>query len=85
MRSGLLFRAADQISNRYLLCRMISTSARKMNRDGISTSQCINRSLMALNGTHPNLPAEEKPPVAEPSDAGVLETQDTQAVTSEKE
>lgn len=85
MRSGLLFRAADQISNRYLLCRMISASARKMNRDGISTSQCINRSLLALNGTQPNLPAEEKRPAAQPSDAGAVETQDTQVVTSGNE
>lgn len=57
MRSSLLFRAADHISNRYLLCRMISVSARKMNRDGIPASQCINRSLVALNGAgeNPNL------------------------------
>lgn len=54
MRSNLLFRAADHISNRYLLCRMISAAARKMNRDGIPTSQCINRSLVALNGAEEN-------------------------------
>lgn len=61
MRSNLLFRAADHISNRYLLCRMISASARKMNRDGIPTSQCINRSLVALNG------AGEDPGLEQPS------------------
>lgn len=50
MRSGLIFRASDHISNRFLLCRMLSTSARKMHRDGVSMSQSINRSLVALDG-----------------------------------
>jgi len=58
MRSTLLFRAADHISNRYLLCRMISASARKMNRDGISTAECIHRSLVALNGAGENQGSE---------------------------
>jgi len=28
---------------------MLAASARKMHRDGVSTSQCINSSLLALN------------------------------------
>lgn len=51
MRSGLIFTAANRITNRYLLCRMLSASARKMHRDGVSTSQSINRSLQALQDT----------------------------------
>jgi hypothetical protein len=51
MRSGLLFRASDHISNRFLLCRMLSASARKMHRNGASTSQSINQCLVALNGS----------------------------------
>jgi hypothetical protein len=50
MRSGLIFRASDHISNRFLLCRMLAASARKMHRDGVSTSQSINESLVALHG-----------------------------------
>lgn len=53
MRSDLVFSVSVRISNRFLLCRMLSASARKMHRDGISTSQCINRSLLVLQqGTH---------------------------------
>jgi hypothetical protein len=50
MRSGLIFRASDHISNRFLLCRMLAASARKMHRDGVSMSQSINQSLVALDG-----------------------------------
>jgi hypothetical protein len=72
MRSGLIFRASDQISNRFLLCRMISTSARKMHRDGVSMSQSINRSLLALeNATQPV--AQDAAPTAEPEPAIVGE------------
>jgi hypothetical protein len=48
MRSDLVFSVSVRISNRFLLCRMLSASARKMHRDGISTSQCISRSLLVL-------------------------------------
>lgn len=50
MRSSLIFRASDHISNRFLLCRMLSASARKMHRNGSSTAQSINQSLVALDG-----------------------------------
>jgi hypothetical protein len=49
MRSGLIFNVSAKFANRYLLCRMVSASARKMHRDGVSTSQSINRSLQALH------------------------------------
>lgn len=48
MRSGLIFHASTKITNRYMLCRMLAASARRMHRDGVSTSQCINNSLRAL-------------------------------------
>jgi hypothetical protein len=51
MRSGLVFNVSTRIPNRFLLCRMLAASARKMHRDGISTSQSINNSLVALKGT----------------------------------
>jgi hypothetical protein len=49
MRSGLIFAASSRFSNRYLLCRMLAASARKMHREGVSTSQSINESLQALH------------------------------------
>jgi hypothetical protein len=49
MRSSLIFTVSSRFSNRYLLCRMLSASARKMHRDGVSTSQSINNSLRALH------------------------------------
>lgn len=51
MRSGLVFNVSSRIPNRFLLCRMLAASARKMHRDGISTSQSINNSLVALRGS----------------------------------
>jgi hypothetical protein len=49
MRSSLIFNVSSRFSNRYLLCRMLSASARKMHRDGTSTSQSINSSLKVLH------------------------------------
>jgi hypothetical protein len=54
MRSGLIFAVSSRFSNRYLLCRMLSASARKMHRDGVSTSQSINNSLRALHDPEPH-------------------------------
>ncbi len=64
MRSGLIFAVSSRIPNRYLLCRTISASARKMHRDGASTAQSINRCLQALH----DAPAES--PNGEPLPAG---------------
>jgi hypothetical protein len=60
MRSGLIFAVSSRFSNRYLLCRMLSASARKMHRDGISTSQSINNSLRALHDSEPRQEGEEQ-------------------------
>jgi hypothetical protein len=49
MRSGLIFAISEKVSNRYMLCRMLAASARKMHRDGVSISQSINRSLQVLH------------------------------------
>lgn len=49
MRSGLIFAISSRFSNRYMLCRMLAASARKMHRDGVSTSQSINNSLRVLH------------------------------------
>jgi len=60
MRSGLVFNVSHRISNRFLLCRMLAASARKLHRDGVSTSQCINTSLLALQAA-PREPIENEP------------------------
>jgi hypothetical protein len=72
MRSGLLFRASDHISNRFLLCRMLSASARKMHRNGASTSQSINQCLVALNGSQHHS-ALNQAQVNEPVNVDVVE------------
>jgi hypothetical protein len=48
MRSELLFTVSAKVTNRYLLCRMVSASARKMHREGSLTAESINRSLQTL-------------------------------------
>jgi hypothetical protein len=65
MRSDLIFSVSAKFSNRYLLCRMLSASARKMSRQGASAAQSINQSLQALHdserpGKKPTSPAEEE-------------------------
>lgn len=62
MRSGLIFSVSSRVPNRYMLCRMVSVSARKMHHDGISTSQSINRSLQALHDAPENGDAQAAPP-----------------------
>lgn len=60
MRSGLIFAISEKISNRFMLCRMLAASARRMHRDGVSISQSINHSLEVLHQTSPNI---DPPPV----------------------
>ena len=49
MRSGLISAVSGKINNRYVLCRMLAVSARRMHRDGVSISESITRSLQLLN------------------------------------
>jgi hypothetical protein len=64
MRSSLIFSVSSRFSNRYLLCRMIAASARKMHRDGISTSQSINDSLKALHNAEKDVEKKEREPLS---------------------
>lgn len=63
MRSGLVFEASERIPNRFLLCRVLAAAARKMHRDGVSTSQCINSSLTTLSQQSEQ--PEPSPPTAQ--------------------
>jgi hypothetical protein len=76
MRSGLIFNASARITNRYLLCRMLSASARKMHRDGVSTSQCINNSLQALQAAQ----SVEDRPAPAARGTTMLEIRETEAL-----
>ena len=76
MRSGLIFRASDHISNRFLLCRMLSASARKMHRDGVSMSQSINQSLVALDGPRDHSALAEGQVNNQPSNAEAVKTEE---------
>jgi hypothetical protein len=48
MRSEYVFAAAREVSNRFLLCRMTSVSARRLQIGSKHTSQTINQSLQLI-------------------------------------
>ena len=73
MRSSLIFNVSAKFANRYLLCRMVSASARKMHRDGASTSECINRSLQALHEAE--VPGKKLCPPVEPGNQVTAEVE----------
>ncbi|HKF22977.1 MAG TPA: hypothetical protein VKE93_15500 [Candidatus Angelobacter sp.] len=79
MRSNLIFEVSPRFSNRYQLCRMLASSARKMHRDGASTAQSINQSLQALHdapaGAVPQPNGAALPPKKEA--AGVMAGEET--------
>jgi hypothetical protein len=78
MRSGLIFAISEKVSNRYMLCRMLAASARKMHRDGVSISQSINRSLQVLHKSPatgdpiPSAPAVQSQDEAPENEAAAL-------------
>jgi len=48
MRSEYVFAAAKEIGNRFLLCRVTSVSARRLNLDSTRSSDTINQSLKLI-------------------------------------
>jgi DNA-directed RNA polymerase subunit K/omega len=48
MRSEYVFAAAKEISNRFLLCRIASVSARRLQVGSKHTSETINQSLQLI-------------------------------------
>jgi len=77
MRSDLIFSVSAKFTNRYLLCRMLSASARKMYRQGASSAQSINQSLQALHdserpGKKPASREEVEKPALEAGAVNVL-------------
>jgi hypothetical protein len=79
MRSGLIFAASSRFSNRYLLCRMLAASARKMHREGVSTSQSINESLQALHDAENRLQGEQARQTSEPDNSATVAVEEETA------
>jgi hypothetical protein len=62
MRSNLVFRASDKVSNRFELCLLVARSARKMNHGSAQMHEAINKAFdtigrhvglfTTLNGNH---------------------------------
>jgi hypothetical protein len=48
MRSEYVFAAAKEISNRFLLCRVTSVSARRLQIGSLQPSETINQSLQLI-------------------------------------
>lgn len=48
MRSEYVFAAAKKISNRFMLCRVTSVSARRLHIDSKQSSETINKSLRLI-------------------------------------
>jgi hypothetical protein len=56
MRSEYVFAAVKEITNRFLLCRVASVSARRLHRDSAQSSQTINKSLHLIATAEPGEP-----------------------------
>ncbi len=84
MRSHLVFRASDKVSNRFELCLLVARSARAMNHGSAQMHEAINNAFDAigrhvglftsLNGIHEELKidtvADVEQVVAEATTAG---------------
>jgi len=53
MRSEYVFAAVKEISNRFLLCRVASASARRLHQDSTQPSETINKSLKLIAAGDP--------------------------------
>jgi len=63
MRSDLVYRANDKVQNRFQLCRLTSTSARRMTRSSVGMHITINEALEAISGH--SAPIVAQPPHAD--------------------
>lgn len=63
MRSQIVFAAAKEISNRFLLCRVTSVSARRLHISSTQPSETINQSLQLISIADPGM-KQELPPAS---------------------
>lgn len=69
MRSEYVFAAVKEISNRFLLCRVASASARRLHQDSKQPSETINKSLKLIATAEPGQQENASTPVCKPSEA----------------
>jgi len=69
MRSEYVFAAVKEISNRFLLCRMTSASARRLHQGSTQPSETINKSLKLIATAEPGQQENVSPSVSPPSQA----------------
>jgi hypothetical protein len=69
MRSELVHRANDKVQNRFQLCSLTSSSARRMARSSVSMHIAINQALQAISGH--SAPIIAQPPPADEVKAAV--------------
>ncbi len=69
MRSEYVFAAAKQIGNRFLLCSMASTSARRLHRGSTQPSETINQSLKLIATAEPGAQKDVVAPLDRPDEA----------------
>jgi DNA-directed RNA polymerase subunit K/omega len=75
MRSKYVFAAVNEVSNRFLLCRMASASARRLHQGSTQPSETINKSLKLIAAAEPEehetaLSCDDQPPGASAATAG---------------
>ena len=61
MRSDLVHRAHDKVQNRFQLCRLTSSSARRMTRSSMGMRLAINEALEAISGHFTPIVAQPAP------------------------
>lgn len=74
MRSEYVFAAVKEISNRFLLCRVASASARRLHQDSKQGSETINKSLRLIAAVEPVQQENASKPVGKPSEASAATT-----------
>ncbi|HKT23014.1 MAG TPA: hypothetical protein VJR04_00335 [Terriglobales bacterium] len=70
MRSDLVHRANDKVQNRFQLCRLTSSSARRMARSSVGMHITINEALEAISG-------HSAPIVVQPAQADEVKAAET--------
>jgi len=74
MRSEYVFAAIKEISNRFLLCRVASASARRLHQGSTQPSETINKSLKLIATGEPAQQENVSQPVSRPSQASAATT-----------
>ena len=76
MRSQDVFKATNNIENRYLLCNVIRVATRKLHRAGMPMHSTITQTLVNLNGESylPSSLGEQEQPIFMATAKGAVKT-----------